>query len=83
MYSGLLDDSLIDCAQTGFRTTTDMFIQILSTHPKGGGLHCVTISTYENPVSGAVKLYDSSLSLGVSTSIEMSVSNMLRSSEFN
>ena len=38
-------------------------------------------STYENPVSGAVKLYDSSLALGVSTSIEMSVSHMLRSPE--
>ena len=48
---------------------------------KGGGLHWVTVSTYENPVSGTVKLYDSSLALGVSTSIEMSVSNMLRSPE--
>ena len=56
-----------------FRPTTDTFIQILNTHPKGGGLHWVTVSTYENPVSGAVKLYDSSLALGVSTSIEMSV----------
>ena len=35
----------------------------------------------ENPVSGAVKLYDSSLALGVSTIIEMSVSNSLRSPE--
>ena len=51
-----------------FRSTTDTFIQIF-------------IPTYENPVSGAVKLYDSSLALGVSTSIEMSVSNMLRSPE--
>ena len=64
-----------------FRPTTDTFIQILNTHPKGGGLHWVTVSTYENPVSGAVKLYDSSLALGVSTSIEKSVSNMLRSPE--
>ena len=64
-----------------FRPTTDTFIQILNTHPKGGGLHWVTVSTYENPVSGAVKFYDSSLALGVSTSIEMSVSNMLRSPE--
>ena len=64
-----------------FRPTTDTFIQILNTHPKGGGLHWVTVLTYENPVSGAVKLYDSSLALGVSTSIEMSVSNMLRSPE--
>ena len=64
-----------------FRPTTDTFIQILNTHPKGGGLYWVTVSTYENPVSGAVKLYDSSLALGVSTSIEMSVSNMLRSPE--
>ena len=60
-----------------FRPTTDTFIQILNTHPKGGGLHWVSVSTYENPVSGAVKLYDSILALGVSTSIEMSVSNML------
>ena len=67
--------------KTCFRPTTDTFIQILNTHPKGGGLHWVTASTYENPVSGAVKLYDSSLALGVSTSIEMSVSNMLRSPE--
>ena len=52
--------------------------KILNTHPKGGSLRWVTVSTHENPVSGAVKLYDSSLALGVSTSIEMSASNMLR-----
>ena len=46
-----------------------------------GGLHSVNDATYENPVSGAVKLYDSGLSLGVSTSIEMSVCNMLRSQD--
>ena len=41
--------------------------------PKGGGLQWVPVATYENPVSGAVRLYDSVLALGVSTSIEMSV----------
>ena len=60
-----------------FRPTTDTFIQILDTHPKDGGYNWVTVATYENPVSGAVKLYDSGLSLGVSTSIERSVCNML------
>ena len=64
-----------------FRPTMDTFIQILNTHPKGGGLHWVTVSTYENPVSGAVKLYDRSLALGVSTSIEISVYNMISSPE--
>ena len=44
-------------------------------------MHWFTVSKYENPVSGAVKLYDSSIALGVSTSIEMSVSNNLRSPE--
>ena len=62
-----------------FRPTTDTFIQILNTHPKDGGVHWVTVATYESPVSGAVRLYDSGLSLGVSTSIEKSVCNMLRS----
>ena len=47
--------------------------------PIGGGLQWVTVATYENPVSGAVRLYDSGLALGVSTSIEMSVCNMLLS----
>ena len=28
-----------------FRSTTDTFIQILNTHPKGGGLHWVTVPT--------------------------------------
>ena len=34
--------------------------------------------TSENPVSEAVRLYDSDLALGDSTNIEMSVCNMLR-----
>ena len=64
-----------------FRPTTDTFtfIQILNTHPKDGGLHWLTVATYENPVSGAVRLYDYGLSLGVFTSIEKSVCNMLHS----
>ena len=43
----------IDCLQSCcyaqkpcFGPTTDTFIQILNTHPKGGGLHWVTVSTY-------------------------------------
>ena len=64
-----------------FQPTTDTFIQILDTHPKDGGLHWVTVATFENPVSGAVRLYDSGLALGVSTSIEMSVCNMLHSQD--
>ena len=51
---------------------------------KGGGLHWVTVATYENLVSGAVSLYDGGPALGVSIRIEMSVCKMLRSPrEFN
>ena len=67
-----------------FQPTTDNFIQILNTHPKDGGLHWVTVATYENSVSRAVRLYESSLALGVSSSIALesvSVSYMLCSPE--
>ena len=51
---------------------------------KDGGLHWVTVATYENSVSGAVSLYGGGPALGVSIRIEMSVCNMLCSPrEFN
>ena len=55
-----------------FRPTTGTFIQILNTDPKNEGPHLITVTTYENPVSGAVRIYDSGSAMGVSTSIEKS-----------
>ena len=46
-----------------FRPTIDAIIQIMNTHPKDGELHWVTFATYESPVSGAVRLYDSGVLL--------------------
>ena len=39
-----------------FRPTTDTFIQILNTHPMDGGLHWVTVATYESRKENPQKL---------------------------
>ena len=63
-----------------FRPVADNFAQIVNTHPKTGGLHWITITTVNADICSAnVNLYDSGLSYRVSSSVEMSIANILHS----
>ena len=62
-----------------FRPVTDYFVQIVNTHPRTGGQHWVTISTYTDPTSPAVKLYDSFPSSRLASSVEDSIASVLHS----
>ena len=66
-----------------FRPVSDYFVQIVNTHPKTDGANWVTFATFEKPYTSAVKLYDSSPSSGISTSVEESIANILHTPEDN
>ena len=65
------------------KPVSDYFIQIVNTHPNDGGQHWITLATSGNPLSSAVKIYDSGLTCRVSSSVEKSVANILKTVDPN